>query len=230
MQTSNSQSKSQPSCQLNYQQNCQQIDIFSDDQLQLHFAELCNALYERELANLSQQKISHINLLQRKIAGLRHHVKRAAYSLLQHRSPLTVDMHNASWQAKQAAKCMAHTCIPQKTQLWFSSNIQIGCSIAIHVQQLGSEHIELDSIDKIELRHHRLHTNKFGWFNYDGKFAEDAHKPADVHNLKLLKPSKAILTAACCGHKWDHKGKGQQRALSLRELHLSLLINWKTFR
>jgi hypothetical protein len=48
-------------------------------------------------------------------------------------------------------------------QQWFSSNIQIGCSIAVHVEQLGSEHIELDSIDKIELDTHRVHTNKFGW-------------------------------------------------------------------
>lgn len=70
------------------QHNYQQIDIFSDDQRQLHYAELCNALYERELASLSQQKISNISLLQRKIAGLRHHVKRAAYSLLQHQTPL----------------------------------------------------------------------------------------------------------------------------------------------
>jgi hypothetical protein len=214
------------------QHNYQQIDIFADDQRQLHYAELCNALYERELASLSQQKISNISLLQRKIAGLRHHVKRAAYSLLQHQTPLDVDVHNASWQAKQAVKCMANNFTPEKTQLWFSSNIQIGCCIAVHVQQLGSEYIELDSIDKIELNSHRLHTNKFGWFNSDGELSEDEdeHRQTDIHNLRLLKPTKAILTAACCGHKWDHKGKGQQRALSLRELLLSLSINWKTFR
>jgi hypothetical protein len=210
--------------------NSQQVDIFSDDQQQLHYAELCNALYERELASLSQQKLNDIDLLQRKIAGLRHHIKRAAYSLLQHQSPLQVDVHNASWQAKQAAKCMANNFVAQKTQQWFSNNIQIGCSIAVHVEQLGSEHIELDSIDRIDLSSHRLHTNKFGWFNIDGEFSEDLYTKIGVLSLRLLKPSKAILTAACCGHKWDHKGKGQQRALSLRELLLSLTINWKTFR
>ena len=214
--------------------NSQQLDIFSDGQRQLFYAELCNALYERELASLSQQKISNVSLLQRKIAGLRHHVQRAAYSLLQHPSPLKVDIHNASWQAKQAAKCMANNYVAQKTQQWFSSNIQIGCSIAVHVKQLGCEHIELDSIDRIEQSteqsNHRVHTNKFGWFNIDGEFAEDNYKQADVQQLRLLKPTKAILTAACCGHKWDHKGKGQQRALSLRELLLSLSINWKTLR
>jgi hypothetical protein len=210
--------------------NSQQVDIFSDDQRQLYYAELCNALYERELASLSQQKISSMHLLQRKIAGLRHHVKRAAYSLLQHQSPLQVDVHNASWQAKQAAKCMANNYETQKTQQWFSRDIQIGCSIAIHIKQLGCEHIELDSIDRIELNNNRVHTNKFGWFTIDGEFAEDSYKQIDVLNLRLLKPTKAILTAACCGHVWDHKGKGQQHALSLRELLLSLSINWKTFR
>ena len=210
--------------------NSQQVDIFSDDQRQLHYAELCNALYERELASLSQQKISDVGLLQRKIAGLRHHIKRAAYSLLQHQSPLQVDVHNASWQAKQAAKCMANNYVAQKTQQWFSNNIQIGCSVAVHVEQLGCEHIELDSIDRIDLSGNRLHTNKFGWFNIDGEFAEDVYTKVGVLSLRLLKPSKAILTAACCGHKWDHKGKGQQRAISLRELLLSLSINWKTFR
>jgi hypothetical protein len=210
--------------------NSQQVDIFSDDQRQLHYAELCNALYERELASLSQQKINDISLLQRKIAGLRHHVQRAAYSLLQHPSPLQVDVHNASWQAKQAAKCMANNYVTHKTQLWFSGDIQIGGSVAVHIKQLGCEHIELDSIDKIELSHHRLHTNKFGWFNINGEFAEDSYRQTDVLNLRLLKPTKAILTAACCGHVWDHKGKGQQHALSLRELLLSLSINWKTFR
>jgi hypothetical protein len=210
--------------------NSQQVDIFSDDQSQLHYAELCNALYERELASLSQQKISNINLLQRKIAGLRHHVKRAAYSLLQHQSPLQVDVHNASWQAKQAAKCMANNYVANKTQQWFSNDIQMGCTIAVHVKRLGCEHIELDSIDKIELSSHRVHTNKFGWFNIDGEFTEDNYRLVDVLSLRLLKPTKAVLTAACCGHNWDHKGKGQQRALSLRELLLSLSINWKTFR
>jgi hypothetical protein len=210
--------------------NSQQVNIFSDDQRQLHYAELCNALYERELASLSQQKINNVSLLQRKIAGLRHHVKRAAYSLLEHQSPLQVDIHNASWQAKQAAKCMANSYIAEKTQHWFSSNIQIGCSIAIHVKQLGCEHIELDSIDRVELENKRLHTNKFGWFTIDGEFAEANYRLENVLSLRLLKPSKAILTAACCGHTWVHKGRGQQKALSLRELLLSLSINWKTFR
>jgi hypothetical protein len=209
--------------------NSQQVDIFSDDQRQLHFAELCNALYERELANLAQQKINNISLLQRKIAGLRHHIKRAAYNLLQSDSPLEVDLHNASWQAKQAAKCMANNADTDKTHLWFSKYPQVGRCVAIHVKTLGAEHIELDSIDRLELQDNKLHANKFGWFNTHGESLEQNRQPDDILAIKLLKPSKAIMTAASCGHSWNHKGRGQQRALSLRELLLSLSINWKTF-
>ncbi|MDU0354180.1 hypothetical protein RS130_09770 [Paraglaciecola aquimarina] len=207
-----------------------QVDIFSDDQRQLHFAELCNALYERELANLSQQKISNISLLQRKLGGLKHHIKRAADSLLQKESPLQIDIHNASWQGKQAAKCMADKADPDKTEQWFIDNSQLGRCIAIHVDTLGAEHIELDSIDRIDRENAKLHANKFGWFAFDGTFVEDSIRQADVLNLKLLKPNKTVFTAACCGHNWNHKGKSQPKALSLRELMLSLSINWKTFK
>lgn len=208
----------------------QQVDIFSDDQRQLHFAELCNALYERELASLSNQKFNSISLLQRKMAGLRHHVKRAAYSLLQQESPLEVDLHNASWQAKQAAKCMAKKSDAQRNQQWFTDNLQIGRCIAIHVTTLGNEHIELDSVDRIDIDNHKAHANKFGWFTFKGEHLEPNRLSEELLSAQLLKPSKAIFTAACCGHSWTHKGKGQPRALSLRELLLSFSINWKTFR
>ncbi|WP_158971791.1 hypothetical protein [Paraglaciecola sp. L3A3] len=208
----------------------QQVDIFSDDQRQLHFAELCNALYERELASLSQQKFNNISLLQRKLGGLKHHIKRAADNLLQKESPLQIDIHNASWQGKQAAKCMADKADADKTEQWFIDNIQIGRCIAIHVDTLGAEHIELDSVDRIDLGQGKLHANKFGWFAVDGKFLEETIRQPDILALKLLKPNKAILTAACCGHNWNHKGKSQPRALSLRELLLSLSIDWKTYK
>lgn len=213
-----------------YISNSQQTDIFSDDQRQLHFAELCNALYERELASLAQQKINNISLLQRKIGGLRHHIKRAAYSLLQAESPLEVDLHNASWQAKQAAKCMANKADAEKTQAWFAKHTQIGRCIAVHVTALGAEHIELDSVDRIDLETQKLHANKFGWFRLNGQSLDPQRWPEGSLDVQLLKPSKAILTAACCGHNWNHKGKSQPRALSLRELLLSLSIDWKTFR
>ena len=207
----------------------QQVNIFSDDLRQLHFAELCNALYERELAHLSQKKLNNISLLQRQIGGLRHYVKRAAYNLLQQQTPLEIDIHNASWQARQAAKCPAKLTEISKTLDWFNRPFDIGVCVAVYVNELGIEHIELDSIDRIDLEEAQLHLNKFGWFSLDGKSLterSDAKKP----QTQLLKPSKSVLTAACCGHSWNHKGRSQPRLLTLRELMLSFSINWQTFR
>jgi hypothetical protein len=207
----------------------QQVNIFSDDLRQLHFAELCNALYERELHSISQKKFNNISLLQRQIGGLKHHIKRAAYNLLQHQSPLEVDIHNASWQAKQAVNCPAKLSDIDKTFLWFHSHIALGVCSAVYVNELGLEHIELDSIDKVEMLEGKIHLNKFGWFHLNGlpfDQQNDSHHP----KVQLLKPTKNLMLAASCGHSWNHKGRTQPRLLTLRELLLSFSINWKTFR
>jgi hypothetical protein len=206
-----------------------QVNIFSDDLRQLHVAELCNALYERELSHISQQKLDDISLLQRQIGGLKHHIKRAAYNLLQHQAPLEVDIHNASWQTKQAAKCPAKLLDFEKTLAWYQRSLELGVSAPVHVNELGVEHIELDSIDRIDLEAAKLHLNKFGWFNLDGK-SLSIQTDSKSAKTQLLKPTKAILTAACCGHSWNHRGRSQPRLLTLRELMLSFSINWHTFR
>ena len=208
----------------------QQTNIFSEDQRQLYFAELCNALYERELNNLSEQKITNVSLLQRKVGGLKHHIKRAAGQLLSNNGPLQIDVHNGSWQAKQAVNCMARKFDTSKTLTWYQQYAHMGLCVPVHVSKLASEHIELDSIDKIELQNDRLHLNKFGWFRLDGETSEGQTK--DIHQVqkRLLKAAKANMSAACCGHTWNHKGRTQPRTLSLRELLLSNTINWQTFR
>ncbi|MEP7704377.1 hypothetical protein [Paraglaciecola sp. 25GB23A] len=206
-----------------------QVNIFSDDLRQLHFAELCNALYERELTHISQQKLNNISLLQRQIGGLKHHIKRAAYNLLQHQAPLEIDIHNASWQAKQAAKCPAKLLDFEKTLAWYHRPLELGVCASVHVNELGVEHIELDSIDRIDTEAAKLHLNKFGWFSLDGK-SLSIQTDSKSAKTQLLKPTKGVLTAACCGHSWNHKGRSQPRLLTLRELMLSFSINWQTFR
>jgi len=191
----------------------QQVNIFSDDLRQLHFAELCNALYERELHSLSQKKFNNISLLQRQIGGLKHHIKRAAYNLLQHQSPLEVDVHNASWQAKQAANCPAKLAETDKTELWFQRPIALGVCTAVYVNELGLEHIELDSIDRIELQTGKIHLNKFGWFTLNG-LPETPSSAQHQSKVQVLKPTKNLMLAACCGHSWNHKGRAQPRLLS----------------
>lgn len=210
--------------------NQQQVDIFQGDQRQRYFADLCNALYERELLVLSQQKNPNVSLLQRRLAGLSYHIKNLAERLLSNHSPLSVDIHNASWQAKQAAKSVASKIQPNETQKWFSHCAQLGMPVVVRVYELGIEHLEIDSVDRIDLEKSHLHVNKHGWFNFDGSPVEQDNDPQIRQQKLLLKPSKAIFTAACCGHSWNHKGRSQPRSLSLRELLLSTSINWKTFR
>ena len=208
--------------------NSQQTDIFDQDRQQLHFAELCNALYERELLTLSQQRNLQPSLLQRRLAGLSHHIKRAADHLLNNQAPIEIDVHNGSWQAKQAAKCMAAKADADKTATWFSRHAKAGIPVPVYVMHQGMEHIELDSVDRIDSLKKLLHTNKHGWFNFDGSTTYQSSQQLD--QKQLLQPAKATMTAACCGHVWNHKGRTQPRALTLRELLLSTTINWKTFR
>lgn len=207
-----------------------QSNIFSDDQRQQHFAELCNALYERELQVLAQQKINSISLLQRKIGGLRHHIKRAADQFLSHAGPLQVDLHNGTWQSKQMAKCMAKKFDSDLSQRWFVKYARFGLCVPVHVSELGVEHIELDSVDRIEADDNRMHLNKHGWFNFSGDHTEARSDNVHCVLKRALKPSKTLLTAACCGHTWNHKGRSLPRTLSLRELLLSGSINWQNFR
>ena len=210
--------------------DAKQSNFFSDDQRQQHFAELCNALYERELQVLAQQKINNINLLQRKIGGLLHHVKRAAEQFLRHAGPLQIDLHNGTWQNKQMAKCMAGKFNRDLTQRWFVKYARFGLCVPVHISELGLEHIELDSLDRIDVENQRLHLNKHGWFSFNGDNTETQNDDGHAMQKRVLEPNKALLSAACCGHSWNHKGRSQPRPLSLRELLLSGSINWKNFR
>lgn len=204
-----------------------QVDIFSTDQHQLEFAELCNALYERELLALSQRNISNASLLKRRLAGLSHHIKRAAEQLLTNSSPINVDVHNGSWQSKQAGKCIADKISAEKNHSWFHQHAKMGIPVPVYSMDLGIEKLELDSIDKIEHKSQELHLNKHGWFSFDGE-PLDA-KQSHYATKRLLLPNKTTMSAACSGHTWNHKGKAQPRTLSLRELLLSTTINWKKF-
>jgi hypothetical protein len=209
-----------------------QDDIFNNQQTQVQFAELCNALYERELSSLSQSSTQDIRLMKRRLAGLTHHIKRVAEQLLQNQqSSMTVDIHNASWQAKQSATCVASRIKPEQTQDWALQNAQYGMPVPVHVQFLGTDYIELDSIDRIDQQDNKLHLNKNRWFTYDGSAdKQDTNQtaPTLTQPLKrLLKPTPSSLIAACCGHSWNHRGRTQPRVLPLRELMLSTAINWK---
>lgn len=212
-----------------------QVNIFTDSQQQTHFAEICNALYERELITLAHASFTNISLLQRKLGGLRHHVKRAAYHFIHHTGPLTVDVHNASWQAKQSAHCIGKKHDLDKAQQWFTQHARSGLPVVVYVQNINGEYLELDSIDRIDKTEQRLHSNKFGWFHMDGRNVAqsgNSHKAMQLaaDECTLLRPNNPAFSAACSGHTWNHRGRSQPRTLTLRELLLSGSINWKNFR
>ncbi len=208
-----------------------QSDLFTNTSqnqgLAPEFAELCNALYERELDYLALQGPKQINLLQRRLRGLSHHIKRAARFLSRNDVPIAVDTHNASWQSKQAAKSPARNQDEEKATEWFHLHAKPGLVVCVRVQEFDNEHIELDTIDRVQTENDTLHLNKFGWFEYSGNSLNDIPRPHTHYTL--LKPTKALFTAACCGHSWSHKGRISPRALTLRELLLSTTINWKNF-
>lgn len=208
-----------------------QSNIFAELSEQRLFADVCNALYERELMSLAMQSAGQSSLLKRRLGGLTHHVKRAAEYLVTNPTPLDVDSHNGSWQFKQALKCPAKINSPESIQAWFSQKATVGLPVSVKVTYHDHEHLELDCVDKIDAKNQTLHLNRFGWFSFDGTYIDDddLHRDANVSDVYLIKPCKKTMIAACSGHCWNHKGKLSPRALSLRELLLSTLIDWNTF-
>lgn len=202
-----------------------QTDIFHLSAKYPNFAELSTALYERELYRLSTSNIADLALLKRKLKGLSYHVRNASMLMLDNNAPMSVDVHNGSWQAKQAGKCPLTYQETDKVIKWYRDNSRYGAVVAVYVEHLGEQHIELDTVDRIVSD--RLHLNHFGWFSKTGEYFEIIPKQT---RYLLLKPSKSVMTAACCGHRWTPRGKAIPRALSLRELLLSTDIDWKTFK
>lgn len=200
-----------------------QSSLWQSEQQSSDFAELCNALYERELRILATTEVTNVTGLQGRIKSLPYYVKRSAHALLNADSPLALDIQNASWSAKQA------TALPFTSQLqhysvnvlsWYQNNkLAHGLVVPIATQT----RVILDCIDRVDEQNQRFRTNAHGWFNLHEK--ELSHK-----NYQLLKPTKKIMTAACAGHCWRNSRKVQPIIPSLRELLLSCAINWRNFK
>ncbi|MCP3427729.1 hypothetical protein [Opacimonas viscosa] len=209
----------------------EQKDIFFQDEHASSLAELMNALYQRECLALAESGPSQTSLLKRKLKHLPHHVYSAAQDLLASNAPIDVDIHNASYTAKQAAHCPGINQTNEQIQDFYTKSGKIGAVLPVLVKTMQGMHIEIDSLDRIDEQCDHIHANKHGWFTRNGiSQAEQtstlASNEAQFFALKLLKPSKAIWTAACCGHQWKHKGRAIPRALTMRELRLSFNIKW----
>lgn len=208
-----------------------QTSIFNGSDRQLQFAELCNALFEACLTDISNQPDLDLARLQRRLAGLSYHIKSAAFKLLTIDNHLDVDIHNGSWQHKQPKKCPGTGFQDEAMVTWYLKYACFGLPVPVLIKDIEQHIIEIDSIDKIALNEQRIHLNKHGWIDLQVTATDDGHITSKNQSLVVLqKPTKAIMTSACCGHRWNHRGPTHPRRLSLRELLLSTTISWKNFR
>ena len=190
----------------------------------LTYTELCNALYERELLRLSQLSTEQLLRLPNRLASLPFYIRRAASNILQQNNTLQLDSQNASWYHKQAANCPARKQQADPIDAFYSKYAKPGLIVPVYITHLTHEQIVLDSVDEVDPDGLRLHCNEHGWFSFSGTPLAQANSDKFV-----LKPAKAIMTAACCGHQWLNGDKKPPRLLSLRELLLASRLNWQNF-
>lgn len=199
---------------------------------QAFHAELCNALYDKSIQELAETQLPP-KLLQQRLASLTYHVNLATEKLLNCDSPLELDVHNGSWHGRQESTLKIDKVDAEKTQKWLEKNAAVGLNLPVYIAQPREQHIELDVVDKVDKVAQKLRLNKNGWFTFSGApiaKTSEASPPQDAISTLLLKPSKAFLTAAVCGHCWNYTGKTIPRRIPLRELLLSTSIDWKGYK
>lgn len=195
-----------------------QTSLFQVQEKSSDFAELCNALYEREVSTLANQKDVPVAILQGRLKSLPYYIQQTAHRMIAIESPLTLDVQNATWSAKQSKNKPYTSQKEDEIWAWFEKSVVVpGLVVPINV----SGHIVLDSVDRIDEQNHRFRTNVFGWFNVENHQNE---------YRKLLKPTKKIMMSACAGHCWRENGPIDPIIPSLRELLLSCSINWRNFK
>lgn len=197
-----------------------QADIF---QMQKHnsvHAELCNAIYERELALLSYAN-DDADRIRRKLRSLPFYVKKAAWWLIYTESPLELDPQNASWQSAQRPRPPKQSSATVLSK-WLDLHVAPGLPVPVLVQADDFVQVRLDSVDRVDYAGQRVHLNRWGWCSFGGQ-------PLSEEPALLLKPTPTIITAACAGHRWNEQGRLAPAALPLRELLLSALLSWPNF-
>jgi hypothetical protein len=195
------------------------------------FAELCNALYEREMSLLANADFTSIENMQGRLKSLSHYINRTANLMVSVNelglSPLTLDVQNATWSANQASKMSVLAQNEQDVFLWYLRLIsqKNAVSLGLVIPILQVDHIVLDSIDRVDTEKKRIHTNFSGWFSLI--------EVNVYHPLRLLKPTKKVMLAACAGHQWQGRIKATKlRPIipSLRALLISCAIDWQNFK
>jgi hypothetical protein len=202
-----------------------QSSLWQTNQQSNDFAEICNALYERELCVLAKKESPTIQWLQGRLKSLPHYIYRTASLMTQVNaqgdSPLVLDVQNASWSAKQAARLSMSGQTNSEVASWYlADKLALGLVVPI----LNDERVILDCIDRVDIEGQRLRTNATGWFTLLMN-----ESSTEKSKFKLLKPNKKIMLAACAGHSWQNDNKVSPVIPSLREILLSCAINWHNF-
>lgn len=197
-----------------------QTSLWQNQQSSANYAELCNALYERELAVLSANDALSLHAIQGRLKSLAYYVQRTANLMTHIESPLALDIQNATWSVKQANKMPLSGQEREDVWLWYQKfDFSPGLVIPIAL----NEHIVLDSIDRVDLEQQRFRGNRYGWFDQERILSSE-------QEFLLLKPNKRTMQAACAGHCWQNNSKVQPILPTLRELLISCAINWRNFR
>ncbi len=201
-------------------------DLLADAlQHSAQFSELCSALYEREIQWLAKQPSDHLASIQGRLKSLPYYIKRTAGSLLTSDSPLTLDLHNASWQQKQATKLPdQHQSAQQVSQWYLKKPVPLGLVVPVLVCTDDRFYVILDCIDRIDSTQSRIRLNVSSWYTLAPELSNNNTQ------YQLLKPTKKAFAAACSGHQWQGNKPIRPRLLSLRELLLSCQINWQDMR
>ena len=106
-------------------------------------------------------------------------------------------------------------------ELFYQAHAKVGLIIPVLLQSHGQIRVRIDSIDQVTKT--QVHCNELGWFDFLGQGLEQ-------QSAQLLKPNKATLAAACCGHQWQFSKRSTPRVLSLREMLLAANINWRNVK
>lgn len=201
-----------------------QHQFWQDEAQSQAYTELCNALYEREVLRLADLPPHLLPTLSKRLASLPFYIRRAAERIVEHASPLQLDGQNASWLSRQSLHCPAKEQGIEHIEKFYRKFAKKALIVPVYQLIHGQESVWLDSIDEIDLPNERLHCNEHGWFGFNGT-------PLQSENMEkfLLKPSKSLMTAACCGHLWLNSERKSPRRLTLRELLLASRLNWQNF-
>ncbi|WP_213609341.1 hypothetical protein [Pseudoalteromonas sp.] len=191
--------------------------MWQTDAQKVLYAQLCNAFYQREVQRLVAEPNSE--RLRRQLKSLPYYIERAATRVANATSPFVLDPQNGGWLEKQ--KPTPPEVDFSANELFYQAHAKVGLIIPVLLQNHGQIRIRIDSIDQVTKT--QLHCNELGWFNFLGQGLE-------LQSALLLKPNKATLAAACCGHQWQFSKRSSPRVLSLREMLLAAHINWRNVK